>query len=219
MLTARAMSEGTTERDAVAFVEAAERLGAEMGAGASWDSLSVHVEVPRTHLTEAMSLFAEMALQPAFPERDVDRLRDERLNDLQQVMADRSPTRREGLPGSGLRPRLPPTLDRLAASRRPSVALDRDVLAARHASLMRPEACTLIVCGDIDGPRRSRQAGRCLRWLESLTMPARLHRKRRTRPLPAGAWCWSIGRAHRSRRSASVTWARPGASRISMPCR
>lgn len=149
VLTARAMSEGTTERDAVAFVEAAERLGAEMGAGASWDSLSVHVEVPRTHLTEAMSLFAEMALQPAFPERDVDRLRDERLNDLQQVMADARRRAEKAFPAV--------VYDQAAAYARPLGGveetvgpLDRDVLAARYASLMRPEACTLIVCGDIE---------------------------------------------------------------------
>ncbi len=29
--------------------------------------------------------------------------------------------------------------------------LDRDVLVARHAALLRPEACTVIVCGDLDG--------------------------------------------------------------------
>ena len=149
VLAARAMSEGTTERDAVAFVEAAERLGAEMGAGASWDSLSVHVEVPRTHLTEAMSLFAEMALQPAFPEREVDRLRDERLNDLQQVMADARRRAEKAFPAV--------IYDQAAAYARPLGGveetvgpLDRDVLAARHAELMRPEACTLIVCGDIE---------------------------------------------------------------------
>jgi zinc protease len=149
MLTARAMSEGTTERDAVAFVEAAERLGAEMGAGAGWDSLTTHVEVPRTHLEAAMALFAELALQPAFPEREVGRLRDERLNDLQQVMAD--PRRR----AEKAFPAVIYTDD--AAYARPLggvkdtvTPIDRDTLADRHAALMRPDAATLIVCGDIE---------------------------------------------------------------------
>src|SRR5262245_719992 len=34
LMTARAMAEGTQRRDAVAFVEASERLGASLGAGA-----------------------------------------------------------------------------------------------------------------------------------------------------------------------------------------
>jgi predicted Zn-dependent peptidase len=150
VLTARAMSEGTTVRDAVAFTEASERLGAEMGAAASWDSLSVHVEVPRTHLAEAMPLFAELALQPSFPEREVERLRDERLNDLQQVMADARRRAEKAFPAV--------IYADAAAYARPiggveeTVApIDRDVLAARHAALMRPEASTLIVCGDLEG--------------------------------------------------------------------
>ena len=149
MLTARAMSEGTTERDAVAFIEAAERLGAEMGAGAGWDSLTAHVEVPRTHLPAAMALFAEMALRPAFPEREVERLRDERLNDLQQVMADAHRRAEKAFPAviytddaAYARP--------LGGVEETVKPIDRDVLAARHEALMRPQASTLIVCGDIE---------------------------------------------------------------------
>ena len=149
-LTARAMSEGTAVRDAVAFVEASERLGAEMGAAAGWDSLAVHVEVPRTHLAEAMPLFAELALQPSFPEREVDRLRDERLNDLQQVMADSRRRAEKAFPAvvyaDGAAYARP-----LGGIEETVAPIDRDVLAERHAQLMRPEASTLIVCGDLDG--------------------------------------------------------------------
>lgn len=148
VLTARAMSEGTTERDAVAFVEAAERLGSEMRASAGWDSLTVNLEVPRTHLAAAMALFAELALRPSFPEREVDRLRDERLNDLQQVMADARRRAEKAFPAviyaddaAYARP--------LGGSEETVSRLDRDVLEARHAALMRPEASTLIVCGDL----------------------------------------------------------------------
>jgi predicted Zn-dependent peptidase len=149
VLTARAMSEGTTERDAVAFIEAAERLGAEMAAAASWDSLSVHVEVPRTHLGEAIALFAEMALQPAFPEREVDRLRDERLNDLQQVLADARRRAEKAYPAVIYADGAPYARP-LGGVEETVKPIDRDVLAARHAALMRPEASTLIVCGDVE---------------------------------------------------------------------
>ena len=76
VLTARAMSEGTQRRDAVAFVEASERLGASLGAAAGWDDLSVHLDVPRTRLRAALALMAELALEPSFPEREVERLRE-----------------------------------------------------------------------------------------------------------------------------------------------
>jgi len=132
VLTARAMSEGTTERDAVAFVEASERLGAEMGAAAGWDSLAVHVEVPRTHLADAMALFAELSLRPSFPEREVDRLRDERLNDLQQVMAD--PRRRAEKAYPAVIYAEGATYARPTGGTEETVTgIDRDVLIARHA--------------------------------------------------------------------------------------
>ena len=150
VLAARAMSEGTTRRDAVAFVEAAERLGASLGASSGWDSLGVQVEVPRTRLRPAMELLAEMALQPSFPEREVERLREERLNDLKQTMADARRRVDRLFPGviytdDAAYARL------MAGSEKTIPGLDREALAARQAWVLRPEACTIIVCGDLDG--------------------------------------------------------------------
>jgi predicted Zn-dependent peptidase len=149
VLTARALSEGTEVRDAVAFVEAAERLGASLGASAGWDSFVVHVEVPRARLREALVLLAEMALRPSFPSREVERLRDERLNDLKQAMAD--PRRRADRLFASV------VYDDAAAYARPlggdeaTVAgLDRDTLVARHRQIMRASASTLVVCGDLE---------------------------------------------------------------------
>jgi predicted Zn-dependent peptidase len=150
VLTARAMSEGTSQRDAVAFVEASERLGAEMGAAAGWDSLAVHVEVPRTHLAAAVDLFAEMTLEPSFPEAEVERLRGERLNDLQQAMAD--PRRRAELA-------YPATIYADgAAYGRPTggvsetvAGLERDAVVDRHGALLHPGNASVIVSGDLDG--------------------------------------------------------------------
>lgn len=150
VLAARAMSEGTEQRDAIALVEAAERLGASLAAAANWDDLTVRVEVPRGRLREAMALQAEMALRPSFPEREVERLRDERLNDLKQAMAD--PRRRANLlfpaviyadGAAYARP--------LGGSEETVAALDRAALVTRHAQLMRPGSSTLIVSGDLEG--------------------------------------------------------------------
>jgi zinc protease len=170
-LVARGLSEGTTERDAVAFVEAAERLGAELGATAGWDSLIVHVEVPRAHLSPALALLAEMSLQPSFPAREVERLRDERLNDLQQVMADARRRAEKAFPEVIFAPG--------AAYARPPggveetvTPIDREVVAARHARLLRPDACTLIVCGDLDGlPLDAIVASSFGAWTSDATAP------------------------------------------------
>ena len=88
VLAARALSEGTERYDAIQLTEASERLGASLHAEAGWDALTAGVDVPRDRLEGALELLAEMVLHPTFPEREVDRLRDERLNDLLQARAD-----------------------------------------------------------------------------------------------------------------------------------
>src|SRR4029079_5129512 len=45
-------------------------------------------DVPAARLEPALELLAEVALTPTFPESEVERLRDERLNDLLQAEAD-----------------------------------------------------------------------------------------------------------------------------------
>lgn len=152
VLMSRAMPEGTAHRDGVELVEAAERLGAELGADAGWDNLSAHVEVPRSRLVPALALLAEMSLEPSFPDREVERLRDERLNDLRQAMAD--PRRRVErafsevifAPGSAYaRP--------VGGTETSVVELGREALVERHRRLLRPEHCTLIISGDLDVAR------------------------------------------------------------------
>ena len=88
VLAARALSEGTEQYDAIALVEASERLGASLHSEAGWDAMSVSVDVPAARLEPALALLAEVVLHPTFPPSEVERLRDERLNDLLQARAD-----------------------------------------------------------------------------------------------------------------------------------
>ena len=88
VLAARALSEGTERYDAMELVEASERLGASLHAEAGWDALTASVDVPRERLEAALELLAEVVIRPTFPEHEVERLRDERLNDLLQARAD-----------------------------------------------------------------------------------------------------------------------------------
>jgi zinc protease len=88
VLAARALSEGTQRYDAMELVEASERLGASLHIEAGWDALTASVDVPRERLEAALELLAEVVLRPTFPEHEVERLRDERLNDLLQAKAD-----------------------------------------------------------------------------------------------------------------------------------
>ncbi len=147
-LLARALPEGTEERDAIAFVEATERLGAEIHADSGWETLVATAEVPRRHLGPALDLMAEMLLHPALPGHEIDRLREERINDLLQAAAE--PRRRverafsTTIYASGV-----PYARLLAGDETTVPRLDRATLATRHAAILDPRQATMVIAGDL----------------------------------------------------------------------
>lgn len=150
VLMGRAMPEGTRSRDANEFIEATERLGAEVHADATWETLSASVEVPRSHFGPALALLAEMVTEPAFPGDEVERLRDERLNDLMQAWVD--PRRRaERVFPETIYAAETPYSRPLGGVQETVGPLDRDAVAARHAQLLDPAGATLVVAGDLTG--------------------------------------------------------------------
>jgi zinc protease len=88
LLTARALAEGTERSDGAALAERFERLGTALDTGADWDSASIRVTVTASRLAESMALLAEVLRSPAFPEREIDRLTQERLAELLQQQAE-----------------------------------------------------------------------------------------------------------------------------------
>ncbi len=150
VLTGRAMPEGTRTRDANEFVEASERLGAEIHAEATWETLSASVEVPKSRFGAALALLAEMVSEPAFPGEEVERLRDERLNDLMQAWSD--PRRRsERVFPETIYASETPYSRPLGGMRSTIAGIDRDAVAERHAQLLDPARATLVVAGDLTG--------------------------------------------------------------------
>jgi predicted Zn-dependent peptidase len=150
VLAARALTEGTLRRDAIALVEAAERLGAALRAEAGWDATVVGVEVPVERLAPALELLAEVVREPAFPPREVERLRDQRLNDLLQARADPGRRADETFLATIYDPASP--YARPAGGTRETVApLDREAAGAAYGSWSSFSRCALVVGGDLSG--------------------------------------------------------------------
>ena len=150
VMAARALSEGTERFDAIALTEAAERLGASLHAEAGWDSFSVGVDVPAARLDAALEILEEMAARPTFPASEVERLRDERLNDLLQARAD--PRRRvEEAFASTIFTAASPYQRPLGGRRETVEHLDPERLRAAYRRGFDPAEMTLIVGGDLSG--------------------------------------------------------------------
>ncbi|HET7727161.1 MAG TPA: pitrilysin family protein [Candidatus Limnocylindrales bacterium] len=150
VLAARAVTEGTELHDAIALVEAAERLGASIHAEASWDALTVGVDVPGARLSPALELLAEVLRRPTFPAAEVDRLRDERLNDILQARADPRRRAEEALIAAVYAVSSP--YRRPAAGLRETVErLDREAVASVYSGMVDPGASALVIAGDLAG--------------------------------------------------------------------
>ena len=150
VLAGRALPEGTERYDAIELVEASERLGASLHAEAGWDAFSAGVEVPVARLEPALELLAEMVANPTFPEAEVDRLREERLNDLLQARAD--PRRRADEAFAATIYRSSSPYHRPAGGTRETVErLGREAVRAAYARVVDPSKAALILAGDLGG--------------------------------------------------------------------
>ncbi len=150
VLAARALCEGTERYDAISLIEATERLGASIHAEAGWDAMTAALDVPSDRLPQALELMAELILRPTFPVAEVDRLRDERLNDLLQAKAD--PRRRveEALIATIYAPASP--YHRPAGGTTETVeGLGPETLRRAWLRGLDPGRATLVVGGDLAG--------------------------------------------------------------------
>jgi len=78
-LTAAMLDEGAGDRDALQIADEVEFLGAELSTTSSFDASAVRLNVPVSALPPALSIMADVVLEPTFPTDELERLREERL--------------------------------------------------------------------------------------------------------------------------------------------
>jgi zinc protease len=151
-LTARLLPEGTARSTGSEFAERLERLGASVEAHADWDIGVARVTVLTEHLDEATQLFGEMLRTPGFPEREVERLKAERLAELLQIRAE------PGALADEMFARF--TYEPASRYSRPAggavhdvEAITRDDILRFYEARYRPAGMTLVTAGDVSADR------------------------------------------------------------------
>lgn len=146
-LTRRMLDEGTKTRSAPQIADDLATLGATLGGAGGWDSSSLGLSVLSKNLDAGLQLFADVAVAPAFDEKEFERVR---ANNLQAI------ARRKDSP---------PTVANLAFSRLlyggkhpfgwPVTGVEASLKKATPADLrafyekrFRPNDAVLIVAGD-----------------------------------------------------------------------
>ena len=87
-LTAEMLDEGAGSRGALEIADAVDYLGASLSTSTGFDSSSVDLHVPVARLAEALPLMADVALRPTFPDKELQRVREELLTSLLQAEDD-----------------------------------------------------------------------------------------------------------------------------------
>jgi zinc protease len=169
-----ALAEGTTRLDGATLTEKFESLGTGLSSSSDWDDATAHIAVTPERLETAIALLGEVLTAPAFAQKDVERLKAERLADLmqQQVeprgLADDRFSEYLFVPGS--RYALP------AGGSMASVrSLDAAQLRALHSARYVPGATTLVFAGDVTSARAAQLAERAFgEWRGSPPPDARI---------------------------------------------
>lgn len=146
--TAAMLDEGAGIRSAPELAQAIESLGAELTTASSFDASGVRLSVPVKHFETALTLMADVALRPMFPQSELERLRKERLTSFVQARDDPESiielsfprmvfgrTHRYGTPAVGIEGTV--------------AAMTRDQLVTFYRTYYRPENAIVIVVGDI----------------------------------------------------------------------
>jgi predicted Zn-dependent peptidase len=84
------LKEGTTTRSSLQIADQEAFLGVDIFANSGWDATTIQLHTPTAQMDSALALFADIALHPAFPANELERLRQDRLTGLLQVK-DRAP--------------------------------------------------------------------------------------------------------------------------------
>jgi len=76
------IDEGTKNRDALALNDDILKLGARISAGASLDAFNVNLSSMKSNLSQSLDLYSDIILNPSFPEQELARLKQQRINQI-----------------------------------------------------------------------------------------------------------------------------------------
>lgn len=146
-LAADLLTKGTTTRSATDIARQIESLGGSISSNADWDGASVSIGVKSDQAAPAMAILADVALNPAFAQEEIDRARTQTIDGIGVELKD--PARLAGIVaaravfgGSAYGHLLSGTPESLKSVTRADVT-------SSYAASWRPDRAALVLVGDI----------------------------------------------------------------------
>jgi zinc protease len=82
------LDEGTTRRTSLQISDQLAQLGANLGTGSKLDVSTVSLEALKENLDPSLEIYGDVILHPSFPRSDFERLKKQRIAQIQQEKAD-----------------------------------------------------------------------------------------------------------------------------------
>jgi zinc protease len=147
-MTLNMMDEGTKKRTALQISEDLALLGAGLGTGSDLDMSAVTLSTLTSTMDAAMEIWADVILDPSFPEEELDRQQKQTIAQIQREKATPIQMALRVFPqllyGSGHAYSVPFTGSGTEAA---VAALKREHLVKFHETWIRPNNATLVVVG------------------------------------------------------------------------
>jgi zinc protease len=83
-LSADMLDEGTATRSSLEISDQLASIGSSLNVAAGWDSTTASMRTLTRHLDRALEIYSDVITNPAFPDKDLERLRLQRITALRQ---------------------------------------------------------------------------------------------------------------------------------------
>jgi len=144
------LDEGTKTRSSLGISKQLQMLGSSLETGAELDACAVHLNTLKDKLDPSLALFADVVLNPSFPEKEFDRLKQETLVRIQQEKMEPVAMALRVFPGLLYGREHPYGLPLTGSGTEESVSkMTRGQLAEFHETWFKPNHATLVITGDI----------------------------------------------------------------------
>ncbi|HYP09770.1 MAG TPA: pitrilysin family protein [Bryobacteraceae bacterium] len=148
-LMSRLLTSGTQKRNTQQIAEEQQMLGAQLGAGADLNTVDLYLSALKQKLDPSLELFADVLLNPAFPEKDFQREQQLQLAAIEQEKTQPNAIAFRVLPPLLYGQGHPYATSLSGTGTATSVKqLTRDDVQRYYRTWLKPSNATLIIAGD-----------------------------------------------------------------------
>ncbi len=149
-LTMDMLDEGTKKMDALQLSDQLQMLGATLNTGSNLDNSFINMSALKSNLDPSLDLFADVILNPSFPQKELDRLKKQTVVGIQREKASPINMGLRVVPGLIYGKDHPYGNPFTGSGFESTVTkMTRDDMVKFHQTWFKPNNATLIIVGDI----------------------------------------------------------------------